>query len=76
LPEKNGNGFEFAPAQASKILKSIKITGRDYDLQRVSLDDVKNIVPTAEQALGDGQVLLEGFSELRRLRQVLTMSED
>jgi len=76
LPKKDGDGFEFAPAQASKILKSMKISGREYDLQRVSIEDIKNAVPTAEQALGDGQVLMENFSRLRAAKQILTMSED
>jgi len=76
LPTKDGMGFEFAPAQASKILKSLMITGREYDLQRVSLEDVINAVPTAEQALGDGQALMENFPRLRQARQILTMSED
>ncbi len=76
LPAKNDSGFEFAPAQASKILKSMTITGREYDLKRVSLRDVREAVPVAEQALGDGQVLLENFSKLRNARKILTMSED
>jgi hypothetical protein len=76
FPTKNANGFEFAPAQASKILKSMKITGREYALERVTLDDVKAAVPVAEQALGDGITVLENFSKLRAAKEILTMSED
>lgn len=69
-----GDGFEFVPRQASKILKSMKIIGREYELNRVSIEDIKAAVPVAEQALGDGQVVLDNLARLRDARQNLTMS--
>ena len=74
IPSKSNDAFEFVPRQASKILKSMKIIGREYDLDRVTLNDVRLAVPIAEQALGDGVEILAAFSRLRAAKEVLTMS--
>ena len=58
--------FEFAPAAASKILKSLKIhDDRSYTFERLALDQVSEIIPVAERALGGGEDILRHFKKVR-----------
>lgn len=64
---KNASGkFEFAPAAASKLLKSVTIVDRkDCTIDRLSLDRVRETIPLAEKALGAGENILAHFAKLR-----------
>jgi hypothetical protein len=66
VPNKTTGKFEFAPAAASKILKSLKINDdRTYTFDRLALDQVKDIIPVAERALGGGEDILRHFNKIR-----------
>jgi hypothetical protein len=61
-----GSGFEFAPAAAYKILKSVTIMEKDYVLDRLTLEHVREVIPLAEKALGGGELLIENFVKVRQ----------
>jgi hypothetical protein len=64
--DKSKGGFEFAPATVTKILKSVTIVdATNYSLDRLTIDQVKQIIPLAEKALGGGQEILENFAKIR-----------
>ncbi len=66
IPIRGKSGFEFAPAAASKILKSITIVEKDYTIERLTLERVREVVPLAEKALGGGEQLRENFANVKR----------
>jgi hypothetical protein len=66
VPSRQSKGFEFAPAAASKILKSLRIDqNKNYTLDRVSLKQIEEIIPVAERALAGGEAILENFGRVR-----------
>jgi hypothetical protein len=67
IPMRGKDGFEFAPAAASKILKSITIVEKSYTLDRLTLEVVREVVPLAEKALGGGEQLIENFAKVRQV---------
>lgn len=63
---KTKEQFEFAPAAATKLLKSINITdAKTYSLERLSLSRVKEVISLAEKALGGGEDLRQNFAKIR-----------
>jgi hypothetical protein len=66
VPSKKSEGLEFAPAAASKLLKSMTVRSKDdYDLDRLTLDSVHEAIPLAEKALGGGEDILTNFVKVR-----------
>ncbi|SHG45925.1 hypothetical protein [Bradyrhizobium erythrophlei] len=66
LVPKSKGGFEFAPAAASKLLKSITIIDREkYTSDRLTLEQVREAIPVAEKTLGGGENILDNFRKLR-----------
>jgi hypothetical protein len=58
--------FEFAPAAATKILKSVTfVDAKNYTLDRMTIDQVRGIIPVAEKALGDGENIRANFGKIR-----------
>jgi hypothetical protein len=58
--------FEFAPAAATKILKSVTfVDAKNYNLDRMTIDMVREIIPVAEKALGDGENIRANFAKIR-----------
>lgn len=65
-PNKKGGGLEYAPAAASKILKSVTIVDpKNYTVDRLTLERVRDVIPLAEKALGGGENILEHFAKVR-----------
>jgi hypothetical protein len=65
IPSKKREGFEFAPAAASKLLKSMTVRSKDdYDIERLTLENVYEAIALAEKALGGGENLLENFAKV------------
>ncbi|MGY3130142.1 hypothetical protein ACVWZM_000824 [Bradyrhizobium sp. USDA 4501] len=66
IPSKKGDGFEFAAAAATKLLKSMQIrTKDDYTVERLTLNRVDEAIALAEEALGSGQNILRNFEKVR-----------
>jgi hypothetical protein len=66
VPSKNDGELEFAPAAASKLLKSMTVRSKDdYDVDRLTLDSVHEAIPLAERALGGGEDILTYFAKVR-----------
>jgi hypothetical protein len=66
IPSRGKPGFEFAPAAASKVLKSVTIVEKSFTLDRLTLDQVREIIPLAEKALDEGEELRENFGKVRK----------
>jgi hypothetical protein len=65
IPSKQREGFEFAPAAASKLLKSMTVRSKDdYDIERLTLENVHEAIALAEKALGGGENLLVNFAKV------------
>ncbi|MGX9426413.1 MULTISPECIES: hypothetical protein [Bradyrhizobium] len=66
VPNKKGDGFEFAPQAATKLLKSMTVRSKDdYSITRLTLDDVQEAKTLAIKALGSGEDILANFAMLR-----------
>jgi hypothetical protein len=66
IRNKKTGKLEFAPVATSKILKSLRISDdRTFTYDRLSLDQVKDIIPVAERALGGGEDILSHFKKVR-----------
>jgi hypothetical protein len=66
VPSKKGDGFEFAPAAASKLLKSMTVRSKgDYDVDRFTLQQLDEAIALAEKALGGGEDILTNFAKVR-----------
>jgi hypothetical protein len=66
IPGKARGSFEFAPSAAAKILKSMTLTdSKSYSLDRMTIDQVREIIPLAEKALGGGENILANFAKIR-----------
>jgi hypothetical protein len=65
IPIQGKPGFEFAPAAASKILKSVTIAEKTFTLDRLTLERVREVIPLAEKALGGGEELRQNFGKVR-----------
>jgi hypothetical protein len=66
VPNKKGDGFEFATTAATKLLRSMTVRSKDdYSVDRVTLDRVKEVKTLAEKALGGGEDILANFAKLR-----------
>jgi hypothetical protein len=66
IQSKKGDGFEFAPAAASKLLKSMTVRSKDdYDVERLTLDRLHEAVALGEKALGGGEDILTNFAKVR-----------
>jgi hypothetical protein len=51
--------FEFAPAAASTLLKSMTVRSKDnYTVDRLTLERVQDAITLAEKALGGGEQIL------------------
>lgn len=67
LVPRNGGGFEFAPAAATKLLKSMTVRSKDeYSIDRLSLDRVRETIDLAERALSGGESILVNFGRIRQ----------
>jgi hypothetical protein len=63
---KKDERFEFAPAAASKLLKSMTVRSKDdYTVDRLTLERVREAISLAEKALGGGEQILAYFAKLR-----------
>jgi hypothetical protein len=70
IPGKVKGSFEFAPAAATKILKSVTFAdAKNYSLERMTIDQVRQIIPVAERALGDGENIRVNFAKIRSTLQ-------
>jgi hypothetical protein len=67
-----GEGFEFAPAAASKLLKSIK-PQTAFTFDRLTLRTVTDAINLAEKALGGGENLITNFQKLNARLQERTV---
>jgi hypothetical protein len=66
LVPKGDGGLEFAPAAASKLLKSMTVRSRDdYTVERLTLERVLEVIPLAEKALGGGEDILSYYAKVR-----------
>lgn len=66
VPRKKGDGFEFAPVAASKLLKSMTVKNKDdYEVDRLTLDRLHETIALAEKALGGGEDILRNFAKVR-----------
>jgi hypothetical protein len=66
VPNKKGDGFEFAPAAATKLLKSMTIRSKDdYSVDRLTMDQLQEAKILAEKALGGGEDILTNFAKVR-----------
>ena len=66
IPVTTPARFEFAPAAASKLLKSLTIVDRDnFRSDRLTLEQVREAIPIAEKALGGGEDIIRNFRILR-----------
>jgi hypothetical protein len=63
---RNKDGFEFAPAAAGKLLKSIKLDKikGTAKADRLNLTEIKKAIHWAEKALGSGENLIVNFKRL------------
>lgn len=65
IPNKKHGGFEFAPAAASKLLKTMTLRNKDdYDIERLTLQHLHEAIGLAERALGGGEDLLMNFAKV------------
>jgi hypothetical protein len=63
--------FEFAPAAASKLMKSITIKDKnDYAVERLTLERMREIIHLGEKALGGGEDILTNFAKVRAVLAV------
>jgi hypothetical protein len=60
---RKGDGFEFAPAAAAKLLKSINPQS-SATFERLSLGAVTDAIALGEKALGGGENLISNFVKL------------
>jgi hypothetical protein len=66
VPNKSNGELELAPTAASKLMKGLKIDdNRKYTFDRLTLEQVREIIPVAEKALGGGEAILENFAKVR-----------
>jgi hypothetical protein len=66
VPGKLKGSFEFAPAAATKILKSVSFhDAKNYSLDRMTIDQAREVILVAEKALGDGENILSNFAKIR-----------
>jgi hypothetical protein len=66
IPSKKGEGFEFAPAAASKLLKSMTVRSKDdYAVDRLTMVQMHEAVGLAEKALARGEDILMNFAKVR-----------
>lgn len=66
IQRKNSDGFEFAPAATTKLLKSITVISKDdYSVDRLTLERLNETITVAEKALGSGEELLINFAKVR-----------
>jgi hypothetical protein len=56
--------FVFTSSQAAKLFKGLKLEGVPT-VERISLKSIVDVIPLAEQALGDGVNLIENFQRMR-----------
>jgi hypothetical protein len=64
VPNKKTGEFEFAPAAATKLLKSMTIRSKvDYAADRLPLQDVKEAIERGGKALGGGEDILVNFAK-------------
>ncbi len=66
IPVQGKRGFEFAPAAASKILKSVTIIDKNYTIDRLTLERAREVIPLAEKALGGGEELRTNLAKVRQ----------
>ena len=67
VPNKKGDGFEFAPAvAAAKLLKDVMFRSKDdYSIEGLTLDHVQKAKTLAMKALGGGEDILTKFAKAR-----------
>jgi hypothetical protein len=68
VPNKKGNGFEFAPvaAAAVKPAKNMAFKSKDdYSIEGMTLDHVQEAKTLAMKALGGGEAILTKFAKAR-----------
>lgn len=66
IPSKKNEGFEFAPAAAPKLLKSMTVRSKDdYAVDRLTLHSLQEAIAVAEKALGGGEDILTNFAKVR-----------
>jgi hypothetical protein len=67
VPNKKGDGFEFAPAvAAAKLLKNVMFRSKDdYSIEGLTLDHVQKAKTLAMKALGGGEDILTKFAKAR-----------
>ncbi len=66
VPHKASGKLEFAPVAATKLLKSLKLQDtKNYSFERVTIDQIREIIPVAEKALGGGEDILRNFAKVR-----------
>jgi hypothetical protein len=66
VPNKEGDGFEFAPASATKLLKDMMFASKDdYAIEGLTLDHVQEAKTLAMKALGGGEAILTKFAKAR-----------
>jgi hypothetical protein len=66
VPNKERDGFEFAPGAASKLLKSMTVRSKDdYNIDRLTLGRLHEAIVIAEKALGGGEDILTNFVKVR-----------
>jgi hypothetical protein len=66
IPSKKDDGFEFAAAATTKLLKSLTVRSKDdYSVDRLTLERLHETVTVAEKALGGGEEILINFAKVR-----------
>lgn len=62
IPDEK-HGAVFIPTQAAKLLKNLQI-GEQQPAKRIPISDFKPQIKLGEEALGEGQVLVENFQKV------------
>ncbi|MCP9625849.1 hypothetical protein NML43_01975 [Rhodopseudomonas palustris] len=66
IPAKVKGRFEFAPVAVTKILKSVTIVdSKNYNLERLTIERVKEIILLAEKTLAGGEEIRGNFGKIR-----------
>jgi hypothetical protein len=66
VPSTKVDGFEFAPAAATKLLKSMTVRSKhDFSVERLTLEHLEQAKLLAMKALGSGEDILVNFAKAR-----------